>query len=121
MVRHHGTEDNTLGQTIVKPTALGPVANTDTKLLIYGLFQKGRVLAQDGIPEIVEPLFHLAAETLLDLLGNLLLLLLLLRKSLGDRGRLVVNYYVITNLSSFLWKGASAIKCWWLPRNPLVC
>ena len=33
---------------IVKPTALGPVANTDTKLLIYGLFQKGRVLAQDG-------------------------------------------------------------------------
>ena len=36
-------------QTIVKPTALGPVANTDTKLLIYGLFQKGRVLAQDGL------------------------------------------------------------------------
>ena len=35
------------GQTIVKPTALGPGANTDTKLLIYGLFQKGRVLAQD--------------------------------------------------------------------------
>ena len=34
------------GQTIVKPTALGPVANTDTKLLIYGLFQNGRVLAQ---------------------------------------------------------------------------
>ena len=29
--------------------ALGPVANTDTKLLIYGLFQKGRVLAQDGV------------------------------------------------------------------------
>ena len=27
---------------------LGPVANTDTKLLIYALFQKGRVLAQDG-------------------------------------------------------------------------
>ena len=37
------------GQTIVKPTALGPVANTDTKLLIYGLFQKGLVLAQDGV------------------------------------------------------------------------
>ena len=35
-------------KTIVKPTALGPVANTDTKSLIYGLFQKGRVLAQDG-------------------------------------------------------------------------
>ena len=31
------------------PTALGPVANTDTKLLIYGLFQKGRVLAQDAV------------------------------------------------------------------------
>ena len=28
--------------------ALGPVTNTNTKLLIYGLFQKGRVLAQDG-------------------------------------------------------------------------
>ena len=39
-----------LPKTIVKPTALGPVANTDTKLLIYGLFQKGRVLAQDGVP-----------------------------------------------------------------------
>ncbi len=37
------------GQTIVKPTALGPVANTDTMLLIYRLFQKGRVLAQDGV------------------------------------------------------------------------
>ena len=36
-------------KTIVKPTALGPVANTDTKFLIYGLFQKGRVLAQDAI------------------------------------------------------------------------
>ena len=42
------------GQTIVKPTALGPVANTDTKLLIYGLFQKGRVLAQDGVPVVDE-------------------------------------------------------------------
>ena len=38
-----------LPKTIVKPTALGPVANTDTKLLIYGLFQKGRVLAQDEV------------------------------------------------------------------------
>ena len=36
-------------KTIVKPTALGPVANTDTKLLIYRLFQKGRVLAQDDL------------------------------------------------------------------------
>ena len=36
-------------KTIVEPTALGPVANTDAKLLIYRLFQKGRVLAQDGL------------------------------------------------------------------------
>ena len=43
------------GQTIVKPTALGPVANTDTKLLIYGLFQKGRVLAQDGVEWVDAP------------------------------------------------------------------
>ena len=43
------------GQTIVKPTALGPVANTDSKLLIYGLFQKGRVLAQDGVEAIGDP------------------------------------------------------------------
>ncbi len=41
-------------KTIVKPTALGPVANTDTKLLIYGLFQKGRVLAQDGVARPTE-------------------------------------------------------------------
>ncbi len=41
-------------QTTVKPTALGPVANTDAKLLIYGLFQKGRVLAQDGVVPVVE-------------------------------------------------------------------
>ncbi len=41
-----------LPKTIVKLTALGPVANTDTKLLIYGLFQKGRVLAQDGVVRI---------------------------------------------------------------------
>ncbi len=33
-------------KTIVEPTALGPVANTDAKLLIYQLFQEGRVLAQ---------------------------------------------------------------------------
>ena len=38
-------------KTIVEPTALGTVANTDTKSLIYGLFQKGRVLAQDALEE----------------------------------------------------------------------
>ena len=36
-------------KTIVEPTALGTVVNTDSKLLICGLFQKGRVLAQDGV------------------------------------------------------------------------
>ena len=40
-------------KTIVKPTALGPVVNTDTKLLIYGLFQKGRVLAQDEDQRVI--------------------------------------------------------------------
>ncbi len=53
------------GQTIVKPTALGPVANTDTKLLICGLFQKGRVLAQDGVhwyntQRLLEPIGNVA-------------------------------------------------------------
>ena len=31
----------------------GTAANTDTKLLIHGLFQKGRVLAQDGVERLV--------------------------------------------------------------------
>ena len=53
------------GQTIVQPTALGPGANTDTKLLIYGLFQKGRVLAQDGVhwyntQRLLEPIGNVA-------------------------------------------------------------
>ena len=30
-------------KTIVKPTALGPVANTDTKLLIYGVLPPSSV------------------------------------------------------------------------------
>ena len=48
-------------KTIVKPTALGPVANTDTKLLIYGLFQKGRVLAQDGVTTVAaDPLMEVS-------------------------------------------------------------
>ena len=42
------------GQTIVKPTALGTVANTDAKLLIYRLFQEGRVLAQDAVLRSVQ-------------------------------------------------------------------
>ena len=50
-------------KTIVKPTALSPVANTDTKLLIYGLFQKGRVLAQDGVLEFVCIFGHDAHRT----------------------------------------------------------
>ena len=47
--RHRLAEQHLSGQTIVKPTALGPVANTDTKLLICSLLQKGRVLAQDAV------------------------------------------------------------------------
>ena len=43
-------------KTIVKPTTLGLVANTDTKLLIYGLFQKGRTLAQDAVENLTIPL-----------------------------------------------------------------
>ena len=50
-------------KTIAKPTALGPIANTDTKLLIYGLFQKGRVLAQDGEPEFAGPQLHPPAKS----------------------------------------------------------
>ena len=49
VVRHHGSEDNTLGPDDCKAHALGPVANTDTKLLIYGLFHEGRVLAHNGV------------------------------------------------------------------------
>ena len=33
---------------------LAPSQNTDAKLLIYGLFQEGRVLAQDGVQSAVE-------------------------------------------------------------------
>ncbi len=55
MVGHHGAEDNTLGPDDCKAYGLGPVANTDTKLLIYGLFQKGRILAQDGSGPLTGP------------------------------------------------------------------
>ena len=37
------------GQTIVKPTALGPGANTDTKLLIYGLFKRAEFWHRTGL------------------------------------------------------------------------
>ena len=39
------------GQTIVKPTALDPVANTDTKLLIYGREVKILMRLPDGRDE----------------------------------------------------------------------
>ena len=59
-------------KTIVKPTALGPVANTDTKFLIYGLFQKGRVLAQDGEAEDeMRPVVVLASLTVAGIRGRL--------------------------------------------------
>ena len=54
--RHSGSK--TLDQRWIGFLRRTPVANTDTKLLIYGLFQKGRVLAQDGIS--VRPFFFLA-------------------------------------------------------------
>ena len=47
-----------LNITTLKPEALGPVANTNTKLLIYGLFQKGRVLAQDEVQSCQSLLVH---------------------------------------------------------------
>ncbi len=56
-------------KTIVEPTALGPVANTDAKLLIYRLFQKGRVLAQDdrNVLKLHEPsVRHHASQMQLD-------------------------------------------------------
>ena len=42
-----------------RSTALDPVANTDTKLLILWAVSKGRVLAQDGVSD------HAGAEQLL--------------------------------------------------------
>ena len=50
MVRHDGSEDNTLGPDDCK--GHGPWHHRKTqnaKLLIYRLFQEGRVLAQDGM------------------------------------------------------------------------
>ena len=40
-----------LSSAIKKIATRCPVGNTDTKLLIYGLFQMGRVLAQDGVAD----------------------------------------------------------------------
>ncbi len=48
---------------------LGPVANTDTKLLIYGLFQKGRVLAQDGVADGAVSSHPVSAKGILAILG----------------------------------------------------
>ena len=48
-IGHHPERLGFLHRTeFMEGTALGTVANTDSKLLIYRLFQKGRVLAQDG-------------------------------------------------------------------------
>ncbi len=44
-----GLKITPLGQTIVKPTALGPVANTDTKLLIYVYFKRAEFWHRRGI------------------------------------------------------------------------
>ena len=52
-----------LDTTGTLPT-LGPVANTDAKLLIYGLFQKGRVLAQDGMPSLTRSSWEILSSLL---------------------------------------------------------
>ena len=83
-------------KTIVKPTALGPVANTDTKLLIYGLFQKGRVLAQDGM-------LLLGRNTLERALREYRLHYLRERNHQGLGNRL---------LDDFPQDGACAVCCW---------
>ena len=83
------------GQTIVKPTALGPVANTDTKLLIYGLFQKGRVLAQDGVPVVDE--VSLAKEETIPHVSEVSCHLL---------------HPLPVWVRGYPTDGASAIKCW---------
>ena len=73
-------------KTIVKPTALGPVANTDTKLLIYGLFQKGRILAQDGVNDAKgEPLLLITCEANKQLMTMLPVVLDEVRSLIGER------------------------------------
>ena len=44
------------GQTIVKPTALGPVANTDSKLLIYAYFKRAEFWHRTGSSPNLTPL-----------------------------------------------------------------
>ena len=45
----HFNGGSTRNSTQNSRSALGTVTNTNSKLLIYGLFQEGRVLAQDGV------------------------------------------------------------------------
>ena len=45
--KHRSTRNSTQNSR----SALGTVTNTNSKLLIYGLFQEGRVLAQDGVAD----------------------------------------------------------------------
>ena len=55
--RKHPKTENEARSALLKSLIgwrfVGPGTNTDTKLLIYGLFQKGGVLAQDGIERVV--------------------------------------------------------------------
>ena len=46
-----------------------PGIRTDTKLLIYGLFQKGRVLAQDGVADGAVSSHPVSAKGILAILG----------------------------------------------------
>ena len=126
-----------------RPTALGDVANTDTKLLICSLFQKSRVLAQDGVSRAAKPArvarFTLDAPehsgTIPGARGDILTPGVALTSNLAVI--FTLNQHTCLNRainagSTFLRSttgdrrtddaaGVSAIKCWWLPRNPLVC
>ena len=108
-------------KTIVKPTAPGPVVNTDTKLLIYGLFQKGRVLAQGGIESVCAPPIaehpwpnHGGGQrwslTRSPLRWTVPPLMLRVPTIINDEGH-----------ATDAPMGASAVKCWRPSRNLFAC
>ena len=60
-------------QTIVKPTALGPVANTDAKLLIYWSISKGPSFGtgRDKANQVIIDLTCKKCNTVMKVQGNL--------------------------------------------------
>ena len=80
-------------KTIVKPTALGPVANTDTKLLIYGLFQKGRDLVQGARPSPSSSIIIMESATIKGLATRKLPNIVNLDTTLGWHLRLVAKKF----------------------------